>query len=191
VSQGIPAKWETLEQTPLKFARDGSANWFEMYHEEGLAVDRWGRIVEHAVAGKDPDRLIFSASAVRAASDGGIIMHSHPRPGTSFSLADLAAITLNPDGHGIVLAVTTMHPVGGIMRHVRYTIDARECVQPLPAHQQIGEWWDQEFDAAGVELYLAHARVIEVEEAYALHMHRVVERISLRLRVVYRREIVR
>ncbi len=181
-----------LEQTPLKDTCDGSTSWFDMHHEEGLAVDRWGRVVQHMVAGQDKLRMVFDARATKAARDGGLMMHSHPVPGTTFSVEDLIPLVVMPTGRGMLMVVTTSHPLVGVMRRVRYILDSRESRYTLitASRVEVEARWDRELIDIGKILIDEDDGTLSIAEGNALHMHRIMDRLCKFYGIAYRREIL-
>ena len=184
---------QKAEQIPIQDTSDGSTSWFDMHHEEGLAFDRHGNLLEHLICGPDSETIHFSVKAAQAAADGGMIMHSHPVPGTSFSAVDLATVATNRSRRGMVVVATTSHPVGGVYRPVRYILDTRHRAKPesAPSRQQIERSWDEEFLRVGRELRNSDTGELGYEEGNALYMHMIMARLCRRYDVEYQREVLK
>lgn len=181
-----------LENTPILDTGDGSTSWFDMKHEEGLAVARWGYVVEHVVSGKNTHRIVYSVEAARLAGDGGLILHSHPAPGTSFSAVDLAIVISNKSERGMVMVATTSHPVGGVMRRVRYILDSRGRVKlgVDASRKDVEQNWDRVLVQVARELRDSDTGELSEDEGNAAFMHRIMERLCRAHGVEYRREVL-
>jgi len=185
-----------MDQTPLLDTSDGSSSWYHMNHEEGLLIDSNGTVLEHVRSGNDPDRITYDTSILGEALNGGLVMHSHPCDfGGSFSGSDLElALCKSKSQDGMLVVVTTRHPIDDEFHDVRYTVDTRERAK-LPvglSRKELDGMWDR-YGAATVRDLAAFAAdtSISSEELYAEYTHRTVECVCNEVGVKYIREIVK
>jgi hypothetical protein len=185
-----------LDQTPLLDTSDGSSSWYHINHEEGILTDSNGTVLEHVRSGDDPDRIAYDSRALDEALNGGLVMHSHPREfGGSFSGADLEfALCDSNSSRGMLLVVTTRHPIGDKLHDVRYTVDTRERAK-LPVgltRRELEAMWNRHSTEVVDNLSsLADDSSVSSEELYAEHFHRVVQNVCDEVGVNYHREIVK
>ena len=193
----LTAAAERLDKLPLLDRSDGSKSWYQMNHEEGVLTDADGTILEHVRSEEDgPGKINYDPRSLRAALDGGLIMHSHVQEvGCSFGDVDLSlALCSSKSSKGVLMVVSANHPIDDKWHDVRYTVDTRAMAKlpvGLPRKELEAIWNRHEVSAKTGLANLADDTNISNEELYAEQVHRTVKGVCDEIGVRYEREIVR